>query len=105
MPKLTWIAAGLFIAFALVCSGWYNTCTNLGQYTANDTKYRKLRLDTAQLALQHYLDHIDSLYEMNAGLRKEVLETEHQYRVNYERLQKANRLKEEAKALERSAKE
>jgi hypothetical protein len=42
-----WIAAGLFVAFSLVCTGWFYTYKKLNEQIANDTKYRQLKLDTA----------------------------------------------------------
>ncbi len=59
VPKLIWLTAGLFIVFALVCSGWYVTYNNLDSCIANDTKYRSMKLDTTQKSLQLYLDRID----------------------------------------------
>lgn len=31
VPKIIWITAGLFVALALVCSGWYMTGNKIGQ--------------------------------------------------------------------------
>ncbi len=97
MPKIILISAGLFITLALVSSGWYMTSSKLDGYIANDTKYRQLRLDTSIRSLQHYLDRIDSMYDARPDMRKIVLETEEKNRKNFERLEKAERLKEEAK--------
>jgi hypothetical protein len=69
----------------------------------NDTKYRWLRLDTVHKDLQLYLDTIDSLYNADPEMRKKVLETEEKYRINSERLERARRLKEEARELEKAA--
>ena len=104
VPKIILIAAILFIALALVSSGWYMTASKLDGYIANDTKYRQLRLDTSIRSLQHYLDRIDSMYNARPDMRKAVLETEERNRENFERLEKAERLKAEAKDLERAAK-
>lgn len=104
IPKLVWITAGLFLALCLVSTGWYMTGQKLEGYIANDTKYRLLRLDTARYPLQLSLDRADSLYRVDPDLRKSVLGTEEQRRVNFERLQKAVRLKDEAKSLEEAAK-
>ena len=65
VQKIIWITAGLFIILSLVCAGWYSTYNKLDGYIANDTKYRKLRLDTANRGLQSYLDFTDSLYNVN----------------------------------------
>jgi len=103
IPKLVWATAGLFLALCLASTGWYIACQKLGGYIANDTKYRLLRLDTAHYSLQLSLDRADSLYQVAPDLRKSVLETEEQRRVNFERLQKAEQLKAEAKKLEKAA--
>jgi threonyl-tRNA synthetase len=100
VPKIILISSVLFIALALVCSGWYLTAGKLDSYIANDTKYRQLRLDTSLKSLQHYLDLVDSLYDARPDMRKIVLETEEKNRENFERLEKAARLKVEAKDLE-----
>lgn len=104
IPKLIWITAALFIVPCLVCSGWYVTSGKLNGFIANDTKYREMRLDTSQRNLQQYLDQLDSLYNTVPDMRKKVLETEEEYRLNFERLQKAERLKTEAESLEKAAK-
>lgn len=103
IPKLIWISVGLFIASCLVCSGWWVTSTKLDGFVASDTKYRHLRLDTAHKSLQLYLDQLDSAYKAHPDFREKVLETEEEYRLNFERLQKAKRLKTEAKSLEKAA--
>lgn len=103
IPKLIWISVGLCIALCLVCSGWYVTSTKLDGFVASDTKYRHLRLDTAHKSLQLYLDHLDSACKAHPDFRVKVLETEEEYRLNFERLQKAERLKTEAKSLEKAA--
>lgn len=104
VPKVIWIAVGLFFVLALVSSGWFMTSNKLDSYIANDTKYRALRLDTAKRSLQLYLDRADSSYNARQDMRKAVLETEEEYRQNFERLQRAERLKAEAKDLEKAAK-
>ncbi|MCW3092201.1 MAG: hypothetical protein JWP81_3270 [Ferruginibacter sp.] len=103
VPKLTWISAGLFVAFSLVCSGWFVTSSKLNSFIINDTKYRWLRLDTSQRSLQVYLDRVDSLYSQSPDMREKLIEAEEHYRFNFERLQKAERLKAEAKQLEDAA--
>lgn len=104
VPKVIWIAAGLFIAFALVCAGWYSTSNKLDSFIANDTKYRQLRLDTANRPLQFYLDQMDSLYITRSDMRNIVLQQEEDNRKNFERLQRAGHLKAEAKELEKEVK-
>jgi hypothetical protein len=105
VPKLIWITAGLFLVLTLVCAGWLDTSGKLANYIASDTKYRFLRLDTEQTGLQSWLDKIDSLYDIRSDLRITVLETEAKFQQNMEKLLKASRLKNDAKALEKAAKE
>ena len=104
VPKLIWIAAGLFVGFSLVCAGWYMTHQKLDQFIENDTKYRYLKLDTGQRGLMMILDRVDSIYNSSIDMRKDVLDKEKINQINFERLQKAGRLKAEADDLERSVK-
>ena len=101
IPKLIWITAGLFITVALVLSGWYATIQKANEYITNDTKYRYLKLDTTHY-LQSYLYRVDSLYKTMPDMRKHVFEEEQRLRENFEKLQKAEALRVEAKGLERS---
>lgn len=103
VPKLIWISAGLFVVLCLVCSGWYITSSKFDGFVASDTKYRQLRLDTAHKSLQLYLNQLDSMYRVQPNMREKVLEMEEEYRLNCERLQKAERLKKEAENLEMAA--
>jgi hypothetical protein len=76
VPKIIWIAAGLFLALCLVCSGWYMTARDSGQYQANDIKYRHLKLD-ADSAFHQYLVRLDSIYLSDPDkMRKNVIEQE-----------------------------
>lgn len=104
VPKLIWIAAGLFLGFAMVCSGWYMTHQKLDQFIMNDTKYRFLKLDTGQRSLMMILDRVDKVYDSSIDMRKDVLDKEETNRKNFEKMEKAERLKAEAKNLERSVK-
>jgi hypothetical protein len=104
IPKLIWVTVGLFIALSLVCAGWYVTGNKLDSYIANDTKYRYLRINTAEKGLHHYLDRVDSLGQSNINLRETVLKTEEKNREDFERLQKAERLKAEVRELENKVK-
>ena len=101
IPKLIWITAGLFITVALVLSGWYATIQKANEYITNDTRYRYLKLDTTYY-LQSYLYRVDSLYKTMPDMRKNVFEEEQRLRENFEKLQKAEALRVEAKGLERS---
>ena len=47
---------------------------------------------------------IDRLYSARPDVRKIALEKEKEYRMNFERLQRPNRLKDEAKTLEKAVK-
>ena len=59
IPKLLWVSVGLFLAVCLVSSGWFMTASKLDGYIANDTKYRHLKLDTANESLQKCLYAVD----------------------------------------------
>jgi hypothetical protein len=48
---------------------------------------------------------VDSLYNANTDMRKTVLAKEEQNRLNFERLQQAPLLKEQAKELEKKVNE
>jgi hypothetical protein len=103
VSHLIWITVGLFFTLCLTGSSWYLTAGQLKTYMGNDTKYRWLRLDTVHRDLQLYLDKTDSLYNADPEMQKKVLETEEKYRINSERLERARRLKEEARELEKAA--
>jgi DNA repair exonuclease SbcCD ATPase subunit len=105
VPKLLWIAAGLLLALCITCSGWFRAARKLNGFIANDTKYRWLRLDTTRRNFQIFLQEADSLYRTQRDLRETVIETENRYLENIGRLEKAGRLKEEAKELEKKARE
>jgi len=105
IPKLLWISSGLFLILTLVCAGWYNTSSNLDQYIASDTKYRFLRLDTSKKDLQFWLDQVDTFYNTHSDMRSHILETETKYQQNMDRLIRAERLKNEAKDLEKEARQ
>ena len=102
VPKVIWISTGLFVGFAMVCSGWYMTYKKLDQFIMNDTKYRYLKLDTGQTSLMMILDRVDNVYDSSIDMRKDVLNKEKSNQINFERLQKAERLKAEANDLEKS---
>jgi hypothetical protein len=105
VPKLLWIAASLFIAFSVVCMGWFNTDNKLDNYIANDTKYRYLKLDTANAFLQSQLFKADTLLSKNASFRETVINLEEEYCNNNEMIQKANRMNIEAEKLKANAKQ
>lgn len=96
VPKVIWVTAGLFLLFTLVCSGWYMTAEKLDSFIANDTKYRQLKLDTANYRLQQYLYYLDSLYQINPRIREIVTRTEEQNQRNIELLEKARNLDRKA---------
>ena len=103
VPKIIWATAILMITLCMVSTGWFYTGKKLSGFIANDTKYRAIRLDTAQKSLQQYLDYIDSAYIKNPNMRRAIIQKEKEYQTNFYRLQKALLLKEEAKKLEREA--
>jgi hypothetical protein len=104
VPKIIWIAAGLFIVLALVCAGWYNTYNKLDASIANDSKYRYLKLDTVNKNLQIYMFMVDSLYITDVNFRSKVIYSEEQNLRNFDLLQKAYQLKSQAKNLEKMVK-
>ena len=104
VPKLIWIAAGLFVVLALVSAGWYITNKKLDGYIASDTKYRYLKLHTANTYLQKLLYHTDSVCRNNLSMREIVINTEEQYRSDFELLQKANQMNAQAENLKAGAK-
>lgn len=101
VSKGIWAAIALFLILCLAASGWYMTADKLGMYTASDTKYRYLKLDTASRSLQKYLDVVDSLYKSKPDLRQTVLETEELNRKHIEMLQKAKQIEHDANDLKR----
>ena len=103
VPKLTWVTVGLWLAFSLSLSGLVVVNNKLNGYIENDIKYRHLKLDTGNISLQVILDREDSVYNSNPDFKNIVLKTEQKYLQNLERLQKADRLKKEAKDLEKQA--
>jgi len=101
-PKILWLAIGLFLALAVVCTGWYMTATAVKEYKANDTKYRYLRLNSNR-SLQGLLFFTDSLYRVDQGMRDSVIQKEEENRRVFELLQKAKDKEEEAEELKRKA--
>lgn len=83
VPKIIWIAAGLFIALSLACLGWYRTADKLSEFKANDTKYRYLKLNNNQ-SLQQLLYITDSLYRVDKNLRDSVQQQEESIREQFE---------------------
>ena len=76
IPKIIWIAAGLFLALCLVCTAWYMTARDSGQYQANDIKYRQLKLD-ADSTFHQYLVRLDNIYLSDPDkTRNNVIEQE-----------------------------
>jgi predicted RND superfamily exporter protein len=100
ISKGIWAAIILFILLSLESAGWLNTVNKLDKYSENDTKYRFMRLDTTAKKLQIYLDSTDARYKSDPNLLNIVVELEDQFQKNMERLEKAEKLKHEAKDLE-----
>ncbi len=103
VPKIIWIAAGLFIILSLACLGWYMTADKLSEFKANDTKYRYLKLNNNQ-SLQQLLHITDSLYRVDKNLRDSVQQREETIREQFELQQRiiekereVSRLKEKMK--------
>lgn len=103
VPRIIFGTMLLAVILCMVCAGWFYTALKLDGFIANDTKYRALKLDTAIHPLQTYLDRLDSVYAVNPDLRDNVLRKEQEYIDNFYRVQKALRLKEEARKLEKEA--
>jgi hypothetical protein len=101
VSKIIWITIILFLLLCLASSGWFITNQRLTNYIANDTKYRYLRLDTADKILQNYLDHADSLYDNNPKMRQNVIEAEKKNQINFQLLERVQRLRKEASELEK----
>ncbi|MEP6728126.1 MAG: hypothetical protein ABJC98_20040, partial [Bacteroidota bacterium] len=99
VPKIIWIAAGLFLVVALVAAGWYMTAGKLDGYIASDTKYRYLKLDTGNIYLQKLLYRVDSLSRNTPSMRDAVINKEEENRNNLELLQKASQMNAEAENL------
>ncbi|MFT3949053.1 MAG: hypothetical protein QM763_18965 [Agriterribacter sp.] len=103
IPKIIWAMFFMAMLTCIMSAGWFYTSRKLDGFIANDTKYRALKLDTALYPLRQYLDKLDSVYAINPAMRDEVLQKEEQYIENFYRVQKAMRLKEEARQLEKEA--
>jgi hypothetical protein len=73
VPKIIWVAAGLFITLCLTCSGWYMTAAKLDQYRAADTKYRYLYLE-GDSNMRQILYSVDSLYRSGFAMRDSVIQ-------------------------------
>jgi uncharacterized phage infection (PIP) family protein YhgE len=104
VPKLFWVALGLFMGTGILASGWFTTYQKLDDFIMNDTKYRAIKLDTALKSLQRHLDQVDASYKSNPQMREQVLGKEEEYRRNFERRGRAERLRKEAEELEQEAK-
>lgn len=100
--KIIWISVGLFLVLCLTLTGWYNTHEKLQLYIANDTKYRYLKLE-ANLALLKWMMVVDSLYLVDKKMRDNVIAREEQIQRNFEMLQKAKQMEEEARELKKKA--
>lgn len=78
VPKVIWIATGLFIVLALVCAGWYATANKLDQYKENDIKYRYLKVNNSP-PLRQLLNITDSLYRNDENFRSYVIQVEEDF--------------------------
>lgn len=75
VPKILWIAAGLFVLLCLTCSGWHTTAARLDQYWGADTKYRYLYLE-GDSNMRQILYNVDSLYRSGFAMRDSVIQWE-----------------------------
>lgn len=98
IPKVIWIAAGLFVALVLVCSGWYMTAGKLDEYEASDTKYRYLKL-SKNVFLRQVLLTTDSFYNIHKGLRDSVEHWEEAIRQRIELQQQIQEKENEVRRL------
>ena len=103
VPKIIWIAAGLFIALSLTCSGWYITAGKLTEFKASDTKYRYLKLKENQ-SLQQLLYIADSLYRIDKGMRDSVQQQEETLRQRFELEQRIIKKEKEVSRLKEKMK-
>jgi hypothetical protein len=104
VPKVIWIAAGLFLVLCFVLTGWYKTAGKLEMYKANDTRYRYLKLES-DTALNKWLRFTDSLYLASTKMREVVIAREEENQRQLEMLQRALQLEDEAKKLKQQANE
>lgn len=103
IPKIILIAAGLFIAFVTVCSGWYMTSNKLHEYEGSDTKYRYLKLYNNDF-LRQLLFTTDSLYRVDKNLRNSVEHWEEAIRQRIELQQRIQEKENEVRRLKRKLK-
>lgn len=102
VSSVIWIAIGLFLALTIASAGWYLTGRKLDGYIENDTKYRYLKLQKSK-NLQYQLNLVDSLYQVNPDLRKQVLKQEEARERRLELLQQAREKQKEAEELRKKA--
>ncbi|MGJ7032289.1 hypothetical protein [Niabella hirudinis] len=107
--KIVLLMVPLFVVSLLFLWGWLNTKQELKDFTTNDTKYRCLRLDTANTALQRYLDKVDEAYTRNPKFRDSVIAKEEENKRNmkllldaYSKTREAEKLKSEAEKIKKS---
>lgn len=103
IPKLLWVAIGLFLLACLFFVLWLFAKENLDQFKSNDTKYRYLKLQESQ-NLKELLYNTDSIYLITPGLRDSVEERERQNARDLEMLQEAIKKEQEAKELREKVK-
>lgn len=98
VPKTIWITAALFLVLCLISTGWYTTYSHLELYKANDTKYRYLKLE-ADGGLLKWMKVVDSLYLVDTKMRDSVIAREEQNQRDFEMMQKAKQMEDEAREL------
>ena len=100
IQKSSMIAAALFLVLCLVLTGWFTTYSKLELYKANDTKYRYVKLQSTA-GLSKWLSFIDSLYQADAKIREFVIAKEEQNQRDFETMQKALQMENDAKELKK----
>ena len=103
VPKIIWIACGLFIIVCLLCAGWFTTIKSLEQYKATDTKYRFLKLSDNK-SLRQILYITDSLYRVDPAMRDSVVQKEEANQERFELQQRIQKKEKEVKQLKEKAK-
>lgn len=99
------VAIAIFLMLVVAISALYVNHQKLGQYKANDTKYRSPQL-IKDKGLQHHLYLSDSLYRTDPDMRKRVLQQEkiqemklHLLQLAIEKQQEVENLKSKAEKI------
>ncbi len=98
VPKIAWIAAGLFVVLVLACSGWHMTAGNLDEYKNSDIKYRYLK-QKSNLTLLQILNTLDSLQLSGYAMKDSVTLWENEEKKAFELSRKLQLKSEESGEL------